>query len=95
MHLGDRCEMKPGTMLFNKDVYMMMCPCTEGLKCVAKDGLIGVSIIIFTLHFFIHLLLRQFTYSVHCYTYYNIGVIWLCLEIFDERKQQWNFDIIK
>uniref|UniRef100_A0A4Q8K539 U68-Liphistoxin-Lsp1a_1 n=1 Tax=Liphistius sp. SGP-2016 TaxID=1905180 RepID=A0A4Q8K539_9ARAC len=37
----DRCEVKENTHLLHKHMYMMMCPCAEGLKCVGKENLLG------------------------------------------------------
>lgn len=40
----ERCEVNQLKMIFPEHVFRVMCPCAEGLKCVAKDGIIGKQI---------------------------------------------------
>ncbi|KAG8182430.1 hypothetical protein JTE90_018313 [Oedothorax gibbosus] len=35
---GEKCELTPTTSRVNKHVYMMLCPCGNGLKCEEDDS---------------------------------------------------------
>ncbi|XP_054715782.1 uncharacterized protein LOC129225232 [Uloborus diversus] len=39
--IDQTCEVHPGKMPFRDHVYLAMCECAKGLKCLPKDGLIG------------------------------------------------------
>ncbi|XP_054715861.1 U1-hexatoxin-Iw1e-like [Uloborus diversus] len=39
--LDKPCEVHPGKLPLRDHVYLFMCPCGAGLKCVPKDGLVG------------------------------------------------------
>lgn len=39
----ESCQMHQGKSLIKSHVYLVTCPCADGMKCKAKDGIIGVS----------------------------------------------------
>ncbi|XP_054715688.1 venom protein 164-like [Uloborus diversus] len=35
---GDQCELRPTVSTFDKHVYLMKCPCGDGLECKEDDS---------------------------------------------------------
>lgn len=38
---GESCDIRALKSSFNKHVYLLLCPCGEGLKCVDGGNLLG------------------------------------------------------